>query len=123
MISVSYDFYKTVYRGSLDESSFNRLLSKAYKVVSNTTSGRLDTVSDGYEKANVVSDYRMCVCSIVDGIRNSEEYNGRLVKSESVGKVSISYDVSSSRGRADSVLTDIVEFWLGTYGYTSLSWV
>ena len=46
LVTVTYEFYKDIYRGSLNEDNFNKNLFKATRLVSNRTNNKIDSISD-----------------------------------------------------------------------------
>ena len=123
MVTVIYEFYKDSYRGSLNENDFNKSLPKATKLVSNRTNNKIDTISDDDENQNLVNDIKFCICNVVDKVQYYNTSNGKVVSSQSSGKVSESYVVDSSKSSAESDIADVIKSWLSGYGYTNFVWI
>ena len=123
MVTVIYEFYKDIYRGSLNEDDFNKSLPKATRLVSNRTNNKIDTISDDDENQNLVNDIKFCICNVVDKVQYYNTNNGKVVASQSSGKVSESYVVDSSKSSAESDIADVIKMWLSGYGYTNFVWI
>ena len=123
MVTVIYEFYKDSYRGSLNEDDFNKSLHKATRLVSNRTNNKIDTISDDDENKNLVNDIKFCICNVVDKVQYYNTNNGKVVASQSSGKVSESYVVDSSKSSAESDIADVIKSWLSVYGYTNFVWI
>lgn len=122
MIIVSYEYYKNSYSGTLDESSFGKLIKQAVKVMKNRTNNRVVSVTED-SRPELVEDIKLCECYLVDELQSLALTNNSIVKSESSGKVSVSYSTKSSEVTASQRLSNIVETWLSEYGFTCMIWV
>lgn len=123
MVTVSYEFYKDSYRGSLSEDDFNKSLLKATRFVSNRTNNRIDIVSDDDTNHGLVEDIKFCICNVIDKVHYYSESNGRVIASQSSGKLSESYVVDSSRTSVDRDIANVIKLWLSKYGYTNIVWI
>lgn len=123
MVDVTYDFYKDVYGGILNEDNFNNSLLKATRLVSNRTNNKVDTIVDGDENQNLVNDIKFCICNVVDKVQYYNTNNGKVIASQSSGKVSESYVVDSLKSSAESDIADVIKSWLSGYGYTNFVWI
>ena len=123
MVTVTYEFYKDIYRGSLNEDNFNKNLLKATRLVSNRTNNKIDSISDDDENQNLVNDIKFCICNVIDKVQYYNTNNGKVVASQSSGKVSESYVVDSSKTSAENDIADVIKSWLSGYGYTNFVWI
>lgn len=123
MVTLTYEFYKDSYGGSLNEDNFNKSLLKATRLVSNRTNNKIDTISDDDENQNLVNDIKFCICNVVDKVQYYNTNNGKVIASQSSGKVSESYVVDSSKSSAESDIADVIKSWLSGYGYTNFVWI
>lgn len=123
LVTVTYEFYKDSYGGVLNENLFNKSLLKATKLVSNRTNNKIDIISDDDENQNLVNDIKLCICNVVDKVHYYNMSNGKVISSQSSGKISESYAVDSSKVSAESDIADVVKMWLSGYGYTNFVWI
>lgn len=123
MVDVTYVFYKDVYGGILNEDNFNKSLLKATRLVSNRTNNKVDTIVDADENQNLVNDIKFCICNVIDKVQYYNVSNGKVVASQSSGKVSESYVVDSLKSSAESDIADVIKSWLSGYGYTNFVWI
>jgi hypothetical protein len=109
---VDYEFYKTLYGTTVDETVFNRLIWNAEKLVKNAVTGvdgrcKLDFAFPDVEyDAEAV---KRCECALVNIMAKiekaeTEAEGNKTVKSVSAGNESISYDTGS--GLIGKVLSD-----------------
>lgn len=100
---VDYEFYKTLYGTTVDETAFNRLIWNAERLVKNAVTGvdgrcKLDfAFPDAVYDAEAV---KRCECALVDIMAKidkaeTEAEGNKTVKSVSAGNESISYDIGS----------------------------
>lgn len=123
MVTVTYEFYKDSYCGVLNENLFNKSLLKATRLVSNRTNNKIDSISDDDENQNLVNDIKLCICNVVDKVQYYNTSNGKVVSSQSSGKISESYVVDSSKMSAENDIADVIKMWLSGYGYTNFVWI
>lgn len=123
MVTITYEFYKDNYGGVLNENVFNKSLLKATRLVSNRTNNKIDSVSDDDENQNLVNDIKLCICNVVDKVQYYNTSNGKVVSSQSSGKISESYVVDSSKASAENDIADVIKLWLSGYGYTNFVWI
>lgn len=123
MVTITYEFYKDSYGGVLNENLFNKSLLKATRLVSNRTSNKIDSISDDDENQNLVNDIRLCICNVVDKVQYYNNSNGKVVSSQSSGKISESYAIDSSKVSAENDIADVIKMWLSGYGYTNFVWI
>lgn len=123
MVTITYEFYKDSYGGVLNENLFNKSLLKATRLVSNRTNNKIDSISDDDENQNLVNDIRLCICNVVDKVQYYNTSNGKVVSSQSSGKISESYVVDSSKASAENDIADVIKMWLSGYGYTNFVWI
>lgn len=123
MVDVTYVFYKDVYGGILNEDNFNKSLLKATRLVSNRTNNKVDTIVDADENQNLVNDIKFCICNVVDKVQYYNTNNGKVIASQSSGKISESYVVDSLKSSAESDIADVIKSWLSGYGYTNFVWI
>lgn len=123
MVTITYEFYKDSYGGVLNENIFNKSLLKATRLVSNRTNNKIDSVSDDDENQNLVNDIKLCICNVVDKVQYYNTSNGKVVSSQSSGKISESYVVDSSKMSAENDIADVIKMWLSGYGYTNFVWI
>lgn len=123
MVTVSYEFYKDSYRGSLSEDDFNKCILKATRLVSNRTNNKIDTISDDDANQDLVTDIKFCICNVVDKVQYYNTSNGKVIASQSSGKISESYVVDSSKTSVERDIADVIKLWLSKYGYTNIVWI
>ena len=123
MVTITYEFYRDSYGGVLNENLFNKSLLKATRLVSNRTNNKIDSISDDNENQNLVNDIKLCICNVVDKVQYYNTSNGKVVSSQSSGKISESYVVDSSKASAESDIADVIKMWLSGYGYTNFVWI
>ena len=123
MVTITYEFYKDSYGGVLNENLFNKSLLKATRLVSNRTNNKIDSISDDDENQNLVNDIKLCICNVVDKVQYYNTSNGKVVSSQSSGKISESYVVDSSKVSAENDIADVIKMWLSGYGYTNFVWI
>lgn len=116
MITVTYEYYKEEYKGSLSEQQFNKLLKKAFIHIDNCTADRASKVTDN-DNELLVDRLRMCVCAMIDKISANTDENGverEYVKaSESVGPWSVSFATGNSSGSLAEQYKGVCELYLG----------
>lgn len=123
MVTVSYEFYKDSYRGSISEDDFNKCILKATRLVSNRTNSRIDTISDDDTNQDLVTDIKLCICNVIDKVQYYSESNGKVIASQSSGKMSESYVVDSSKTSVEKDIAEVIKLWLSKYGYTNIVWI
>lgn len=135
MAYVDIDTYKTIY-GDIDETTFNRFLWDASRILDSETSG-----VDGYRKLKYafpvdeedLETVKRCACVLINTMYRVEEAEkeaknsfveredgtvvGKVVSSVSSGSESISYSTSSASTVVDKIISgalDAVELYRGT---------
>lgn len=109
---VDYEFYKTLYGTTVDETAFNRLIWNAEKLVKNAVTGVDGRCKLDFAFPDVAYDaesVKRCECALVDIMAKinkaeTEAEGNKTVKSVSAGNESISYDTGS--GLIGKVLSD-----------------
>ena len=109
---VDYEFYKTLYGTTVDETVFNRLIWNAEKLVKNAVTGVDGRCKLDFAFPDVAYDaeaVKRCECALVDIMAKiekaeTEAEGNKTVKSVSAGNESISYDTGS--GLIRNVLSD-----------------
>ena len=100
---VDYEFYKTLYGNTVDETVFNRLIWNAEKLVKNAVTGVDGRCKLDFAFPDVAYDaeaVKRCECALVDIMAKiekaeTEAEGNKTVKSVSAGNESISYDTGS----------------------------
>ena len=100
---VDYEFYKTLYGTTVDETVFNRLIWNAEKLVKNAVTGVDGRCKLDFAFPDVAYDaeaVKRCECALVDIMAKIEKAEieaegNKTVKSVSAGNESISYDTGS----------------------------
>ena len=100
---VDYEFYKTLYGATVDETVFNRLIWNAEKLVKNAVTGVDGRCKLDFAFPDVAYDaeaVKRCECALVDIMAKiekaeTEAEGNKTVKSVSAGNESISYDTGS----------------------------
>lgn len=101
---VDYEFYKTLYGTTVDNTVFNRLIWNAEKLVKNAVTGVDGRCKLDFAFPDVAYDaetVKRCECALVDIMAKiekaeTEAEGNKTVKSVSAGNESISYDTGSS---------------------------
>lgn len=109
---VDYEFYKTLYGTTVDETVFYRLIWNAEKIVKNAVTGVDGRCKLDFAFPDVAYDaeaVKRCECALVDIMAKiekaeTEAEGNKTVKSVSAGNESISYDTGS--GLIGKVLSD-----------------
>lgn len=109
---VDYEFYKTLYGTTVDNTVFNRLIWNAEKLVKNAVTGVDGRCKLDFAFPDVAYDaetVKRCECALVDIMAKiekaeTEAEGNKTVKSVSAGNESISYDNGS--GLIGKVLSD-----------------
>lgn len=109
---VDYEFYKTLYGTTVDETVFDRLIWNAEKIVKNAVTGVDGRCKLDFAFPDVAYDaeaVKRCECALVDIMAKiekaeTEAEGNKTVKSVSAGNESISYDTGS--GLIGKVLSD-----------------
>ena len=109
---VDYEFYKTLYGTTVDETVFNRLIWNAEKLVKNAVTGIDGRCKLDFAFPDVAYDaeaVKRCECALVNIMAKiekaeTEAEGNKTVKSVSAGNESISYDTGS--GLIGKVLSD-----------------
>lgn len=109
---VDYAYFTNLYGSTVEETTFNRLLWNAEKLVRDATTGvdgrcKLDFAFP--DKETDAETVKRCVCAVVDLMARvdkaeTEADGNKVVKSVSAGNESITYDVKS--GIIGAVLAD-----------------
>ena len=102
-MNVDYEFYKTLYGTTVDETVFNRLIWNAEKLVKNAVTGVDGRCKLDFAFPDVAYDaeaVKRCECALVDIMAKiekaeTEAEGNKTVKSVSAGNESISYDTGS----------------------------
>ena len=92
MIEADYTFYRDTYKGSLDYTAFQRLITRAVIEVDNMTFGRARSVTD----AETVNRVKLAECAVIDELAHSE--NGIVVSATNDG-YSESYQNTRNAGQ------------------------
>lgn len=100
---VDYEFYKTLYGTTVDETVFDRLIWNAEKLVKNAVTGVDGRCKLDFAFPDVAYDaeaVKRCECALVDIMAKiekaeTEAEGNKTVKSVSAGNESISYDTGS----------------------------
>ncbi len=117
MIDVNFEYYHTIYKGSLDEQTFEKFLDKAYITIDNFCFGRFEKADEHVYSEFNLKKIKFCVCAVVDQLNSITMPDGVAqvgVKSaESVGPWSVSYNASSLPSSVMAGLKDLVMSYLG----------
>ena len=109
---VDYEFYKTLYGTTVDETVFNRLIWNAEKLVKNAVTGVDGRCKLDFAFPDVAYDseaVKRCECALVDIMAKidkaeTEAEGNKTIKSRTAGNESISYDTGG--GLIGKVLSD-----------------
>lgn len=96
MLTVDYEYYKSIFRGQLTEVDFNRLAVYASAYLDDLTMGR---VSDDLS-ADVQQGLKNALCAVVDAYRINER--GGDIASETNDGISVTYVGGASSTQAKS---------------------
>ena len=112
----TFDFYQNSYFGTVitTEQDFRRHLVHAAASVDELTFGRLRR--EGYASPQDVPEaVQFAVCAAVDAHARYEAHGGRAVASETVGKHSVTYELSGEAGSANAEMNRAaMDFLSGT---------
>lgn len=109
---VDYEFYKTLYGTTVNETVFNRLIWNAEKLVKNAVTGVDGRCKLDFAFPDVAYDaeaVKRCECALVDIMAKidkaeTEAEGNKTIKSRTAGNESISYDTGG--GLIGKVLSD-----------------
>lgn len=109
---VDYAYFTSIYGSTVEETTFNRLLWNAEKLVRDATTGVDGRCKLDFAFPNKETDaetVKRCVCDVVDLMARvdkaeTEADGNKVVKSVSAGNESITYDVKG--GIIGAVLAD-----------------
>lgn len=109
---VDYEFYKSLYGTTVDETAFNRMIWNAEKLVKDAVTGVDGRCKLDFAFPDVAYDteaVKRCECALVDIMAKidkaeTEAEGNKTVKSVTAGNESISYDTGS--GLIGKVLSD-----------------
>ena len=104
-----YDYYTSVYAGSLSEDDFARLSVAARRYINMITMGRACTAPE-----SVRGDLADCMCAIVDEMYMQQQTSGADIASESNDGVSVTY--RDNRGSPEQRLQGIAMQYLASTG-------
>lgn len=134
MITTSYAYYSTIYKGSLSQEDFARYYDKACYKIDNITNGLFRQADESHATEQMLSDVRKLTCNVVDKLsavdENLNEFGDSLgIKSIKVGSVSKTFTGGGSDGSASSTtatlngnIRDLIIEYCGKYGWGS-RWV
>lgn len=103
-----YSYYSGTYMGTVPTDKFKQLAIRASSYIKERTFSRIN-------KNNVPEEVKYTTCLIIDKLYEYENKIGRIdiKKSESVGKVSVSYnDVESLKKEMKKEIYDIINTFL-----------
>ena len=66
MITTSYAYYSTIYKGSLSQEDFARYYDKACYKMDNITNGLFRQADESHATEQMLSDVRKLTCNVVD---------------------------------------------------------
>lgn len=101
MITLTYDYYKNVFGGSLSIIAFNSLLPKAQNYLNVYTNYKYKSADEDNLNEEMLSRLKDCTCACIDCLDKNTD-NGSLVSevgnvtSETVGPWSVHKETSSS---------------------------
>lgn len=109
---IDYEFYKSLYGTTVDETAFNRLIWNAEKLVKNAATGVDGRCKLDFAFPDVAYDaesIKRCECALVDIMAKidkaeTEAEGNKTIKSKTAGNESISYDTGG--GLIGAVLKD-----------------
>lgn len=141
---IDFEFYKSIYKGSkLGEDNFQKFVDKAENIISEYTWDRVNDHTINSFPQQLVLKIKKCSCELAEAIYDIDRINSMyslkddgtsgVVKSQSAGAVSISYEntVNSSYLNSDNTQAkykNILSSWLypqriGGIYYNLMSWV
>lgn len=110
MLTVDYDFYKTIYMGDeIQAEEWPPLSRDAAACLEELTLGR---TASGLEP-ELETRCKMAMCAVAEAYKAEREHAGGMVASESVGSWSRTYTQSGSPARRR---WDAAWLWLGNTG-------
>lgn len=83
---IDYNYYSTVYQGSVKEEDFPILEIKAAGLLNYYTFNRIEKVTE---------NIKLTICELIDFIQEDEKTEGREIESESVGSYSVKFQKQS----------------------------
>ena len=125
MITTSYAYYSTIYKGSLSQEDFARYYDKACYKIDNITNGLFRQADESHATEQMLSDVRKLTCNVVDKLsavdENLNEFGDSLgIKSIKVGGSGGS--ASSTTATLNGNIRDLIIEYCGKYGWGS-RWV
>ena len=113
-----YDYYSSIFHGSMSEEEFDKNVLIAQSYIDSYARYKLkfDELSEDVQ-ARVMN----CLCELTDFTETAVSHKG--VASESIGNLSVSYAFTSQDGISTGV-NDIILRWLGDIDFSyMLAWV
>lgn len=100
---VDFDFYKSIYNGSkLSEKNFSKFIDRSENIISEYTWDRVNDHTINLFPSQLVLKIKKCACELAESIYDIDRINSMytlnddgksgVIKSQSAGAVSISYD-------------------------------
>lgn len=111
MAYTTYQFYKDVYGGAMDEADFCRYAARAGYVLEAMTQDRVKSLYPAPPPA-VSEPIGMAMGAVLDGLAREEQTGGRTVVLEAVGKHRIGY-ASTVQSAARSLRRDAAPYLRG----------
>lgn len=109
-MTVSYDFYKTVYLGTMPETDFTRLSGKAMAYLDNLSQHRIvDTLPD-----SVLRQVQLACCAICDEYRFTEQGGEVAAVTNDGYQIQYATGTVSSKTPAQRVYSAAVLYLAGT---------
>lgn len=101
ILYADYEYYTTIYKGSLSKEEFEKSIMKSSAYVRRITFGRADENKE-------LDEVKLAACAVCDLIANDEKvrskHSGRVVTSENTDGYSVSYESGGNGETADDLL-------------------
>ena len=121
-LGLTYDYYKDTYKGSLEETVFNKYIVKATLFLDTYTFGRLSKLyANPPVSQNLADRISLCICQLVD-LYDLQPIGSKVVSREQVGEWSVSYNTGNSSSSFNREATKIIDAYLGVTGLLT-AWV
>lgn len=118
MIDVNFEYYHTTYKGSLDEQTFDKFVTRSYMTIDSYCFGRFETANSNDFSEFQLSKIKYCVCAVTDKLfaltGADGTYSAGVTESESVGPWTVKYSTKSLPTSVQASLKELIFSYLST---------
>ena len=107
---VDYEFYKETFKGKLSEEEFDKFVNLSCMKITKETCSRVTDGTLNNFPNELILDIKTCACALIDKLKIFQDAidtasnfkQEKIVKSQTAGAVSVTYDTSFSSYFLDS---------------------